>query len=415
MTDESEFLSQVQLWIEGLVLQGESDFARLVSRLPGVDPILVATAIKHLIDSGGGPLYQLLHNQAYRPTGREMNGAVVPFVPHPLDFDWRFTPACALELTRHILTLTKPGRIALLGTPTLVSAIESSLPPSALSLFDKNSLWTDRIGRQDPTLKVTTCDLTLGRLAADSLAAADVVIMDPPWYSPIQKAYLWAAIQLIRPGGFVVTTVPPLGTRPRVRAERADIEAYADSAGLALVSSTEGLVRYVTPPFEANAMRAAGVFRSLPEWRSGDLAIYESRRNVALERPIVARSESRWAEVIIQGVRIKMRLPTGSPEETADSPELEPLVPGDVLPSVSARHPVRERVDVWTSGNRVFKCKNTRTLLELCELLRHNTERLDYGGAHNTQSWMNTSAAERAVNQILGIVAMESNEYLSGR
>jgi hypothetical protein len=415
MSDESEFLHQVQSWIEGLVLQGERDFASLVSRLPGVDPILVATALKHLIDSDGGPPYQLLQDQACSPTVRQMNGAVVPFVPHPLDFDWRFTPACALELTRHILARTKPGRIALLGTPTLVSVIESALPPSALSLFDKNSLWTDRIGRQNPALEVTACDLTLDRLAADRLAAADVVIMDPPWYSPIQKAYLWAAIQLIRPGGFVVTTVPPQGTRPRIRAERADIEAYADSAGLALVSSIEGLVRYVTPPFEANALRAAGVFRSLPEWRSGDLAIYESRHSVALERPLVAASESRWAEVMIRGVRIKMRLPTGSLDETRDSPELEPLVPGDILPSVSARHPVRERVDVWTSGNRVFKCKNTRALLELCEPLRHNSERLDYGGTHNAQSWMNTSAGERAVNQILGIVAKESNEYLSGR
>jgi len=415
MTDESEFLSQVQSWIEGLVLQGERDFSSLVRRLPGVDPILVVTTLKQLVDSDGGRPYQLLHDQACRPTVRETNGAAVPFVPHPLDFDWRFTPSCALELTRQILTLTKPGRIALLGTPTLVSAIESSLPPSALRLFDKNSLWTDRIGRQDPTLKVTACDLTLDILAADSLAAADVVIMDPPWYSPIQKAYIWAAIQLIRPGGFVVTTVPPQGTRPQVRAERADIEAYADSAGLALVGATEGSVRYVTPPFEANAMRAAGVFRSLPEWRSGDLAIYQSRRDVALERPTVAASESRWAEVMIGGVRIKMKLPNFSADEIAHPPELEPLVPGDVLPSVSARHPVRKLVDVWSSGNRVFKCKNTRALLELCEPLGHNTQRSDDGGANNARSSMNTSAAERAVNQILGIVAMESNEYLSGR
>jgi hypothetical protein len=415
MTDESEFLSQVQSWTECLVLKGERDFASLVSRLPGVDPILVATVLKHLIDSGGGSPYQLLHDQACRPTVRETNGAAVPFVPHPVDFDWRFTPSCALELTGQILALTRPGRIALLGTPTLVSAIESSLPPSALRLFDKNSLWTDRIGRQDPMLKVTACDLTLDRLAADNLAAADVVIMDPPWYSPIQKAYLWAAIQLIRPGGFVVTTVPPQGTRPRIRAERADIEAYADSAGLALVSATEGLVRYVTPPFEANAMRAAGVFQSLPDWRSGDLAIYQSRRNVALERPVVATSESRWAEVMIRGVRIKMRLPAGSLDETAESPELEPLVPGDVLPSVSARHPLRKLVDVWTSGNRVFKCKNTRALLELCEPLGHNTRHSDDRGDNSAQSSMNTSATERAVNQILGIVAMESDEYLSGR
>jgi hypothetical protein len=415
MTDDSQFLRQVHSWIERLVLQGERDFASLVSRLPGVDPILVVTALKHLIRSSGGLPYKLLHDQACRPTVREVNGAAVPFVPHPLDFDWRFTPACALELTRHILTLTKQGRIALLGTPTLVAAIERSFPPSTLSLFDKNSLWTDRIGRQDPALEVTACDLTLDRLAADGLASADVVIMDPPWYSAIQKAYLWAAIQLIRPGGFVVTTVPPHGTRPRIRAERADIEAYAGSAGLTLVSITEGLVRYVTPPFEANALRAAGVFRSLPEWRSGDLAVYESRRSVALERPIVATSEARWAEVMITGVRIKMRLPAGSLDETKDSPELEPLVAGDVLPSVSARHPVRERVDVWTSGNRVFKCKNTRALLELCEPLRHNSERLDHGGSHNAQLWTNTSASERAVNQILAIVAMESNEYLSGR
>jgi hypothetical protein len=415
MTEESEFVDRVVSWIERLVEHGERDFASLVSRLPGVDPIYVATTLKRLGDSGGGRPYQLLRDQACHPAAREPEDAAIPFVPHPLDFDWRFTPTCALEIASQVFALAEAERITLLGTPTLITALESHLPPSAIRLFDKNLLWRDRFGREDPSLNVTASDLTLDDLAVDTLAASDVVVMDPPWYPSIQRAYVWAATQLIRPGGFVLTTAPPQGTRPRVLAERAEIEAYADTAGLVPVRSCEGSVRYVTPPFEVNAMRAAGVFRSLPEWRSGDLIIYQSHRVAALERPAVALPGPRWREVMIRGIRIKMRFPSEPIGETASSPELEPLVQGDVLPSVSARHPVRELVDVWTSGNRIFKCQNTPALLELCEPLRHNAARSEHGGAKRAQSSMDSDASKRALGQVLAIVATESNEYLSGR
>jgi hypothetical protein len=408
------FSAQVESWVESLVEQGEHDFRSLVRRLPGVDPILVAGMLKNLADSGGAQPYRLLHEQACRQTARDLNGAALPFVPHPLDFDWRFTETCALAIARQVLALAKPERIALLGTPTLIPAIESSLPSAALRLFDRNLLWRDRIVCEDPGVEVTACDLTLDDLDPSTVGAADAVVMDPPWYPVIQKGYIWAAARFVRSGGFVVTTVPPQGTRPRVLAERAEIEAYASAAGLALVTVSEGSVRYVTPPFEVNAMRAAGVFLSLPEWRSGDLAIYQSRRRGAVERPAVS-PEAQWAEVTIKGIRIKMRLASDSSGEKAGSPELESLIHGDVLPSVSARHPIRGLVDVWTSGNRIFKCKNTRTLLELCEPLRHNTARTEHGGTKSAQSLTDCSAAKRALDQVLAIVAMESNEYLSGR
>jgi hypothetical protein len=415
MSAESEFTDRVQSWIKSLVEGGELDFGSLVSRLPGVDPIVVARILKHLGDIGSGPPYQVLHDQASRPTARDRNSAAVPFVPHPLDFDWRFTHTCALQIARQALALTKPERIVLLGTPTLIPAIEGSLPPSALRLFDRNLLWRDRIVREDPALEVTACDLTRDDLVSGRPVAADVVVMDPPWYPSMQRSYVWAATQFVRPGGFVVTTVPPHGTRPQVAAERAEIESYAWTAGLDLVTSSEGSVRYVTPPFEVNALRAAGVFRSLPEWRSGDLAVYQSRRVVALQRPTATSSATQWAEVMINGIRIKIRLTSESQGEKEGSPELDSLVEGDVLPSVSARHPIRDLVDVWTSGNRIFRCKSTRALLELCEPLRHTTARSGHGGTKSAQSLTDSSAAKRAVDQVLAIVATESNEYLSGR
>jgi hypothetical protein len=38
------------------------------------------------------------------------------------------------------------------------------------------------------------------------------------------------------------------------------------------------------------------------------------------------------------------------------------LVPGDVLPSVSSRDPVRPTVVVWTGSNRVFGCRDPHVL-----------------------------------------------------
>jgi len=90
-----------------------------------------------------------------------------------------------------------------------------------------------------------------------------------------------------------------------------------------------------------------------------------------------------------------------------------PLIAGDVLPSVSARHPLRSEVDVWTSGNRVFRCEEGAKLVALCEHLRDNmvTEPDAEGSVMTVPE---NFADPHIQRRILEIVALERREYVVG-
>jgi hypothetical protein len=44
-------------------------------------------------------------------------------------------------------------------------------------------------------------------------------------------------------------------------------------------------------------------------------------------------------------------------------------VDGDVLNDVSRRHPLRDRPNVWTSGNRVYLCSSPRLLVTVIDTI----------------------------------------------
>ena len=44
-------------------------------------------------------------------------------------------------------------------------------------------------------------------------------------------------------------------------------------------------------------------------------------------------------------------------------PQLIPFVPGDILPTVSRRDVLRKAADVWTTGNRIYRCNGPNVLL----------------------------------------------------
>lgn len=74
-----------------------------------------------------------------------------------------------------------------------------------------------------------------------------------------------------------------------------------------------------------------------------------------------------WQEVSFGPVRIKLRR-TGPPN-------LGPLVPGDILDTVSRRDPVRQRIGLWTSGNRVFTLADPVAIARLIQLCHNDAMR----------------------------------------
>ncbi len=103
----------------------------------------------------------------------------------------------------------------------------------------------------------------------------------------------------------MLSSLPSRGTRPGVMRERSELLDWAKGIGIKLVRVEEAALRYITPPFERNALRAANIASVPADWRTGDLAVFVCAEDMATERPVYQSSVSTWEEESIGRVRIK--------------------------------------------------------------------------------------------------------------
>ena len=325
-------------------------------------------------------------------------------LPHPLDFDWRFTESTVDGLWRlaHVLA-HETETIALLGAPSLAKSLEENPNWNGpVLLFDKNAAGFKMVGGLVQEIEF---DIHNDEPCRSNAA---LVFADPPWYEDELKSFLWCSAANCRVGGHIAISIPPLDTRPGIAQERARIEQIATECGLQLLRIFPATLRYETPFFEVNAMRAAGTYRS-NNWRPGDLALYRRDGHSLGRRPVLSITEA-WTERIFGSSRIRIKK---NWQLRSGSPILQAIVPGDILPSVSRRDPRRARADVWTSGNRVFRCSGTGTLLQILDALIDQKDLERSIAQHLGQS---LSQAERfrvhlAANQLLNVVKCESGEF----
>jgi hypothetical protein len=391
MTDGS-FLHHVDAWIRGAIGEERITFGELVAQLPGVDPAVVAARLK--LDDARELAARVRWADVTDMSGTD---ARLP-VPHPLDFDWRFatatTAALADELVARDLTVT------LLGVPSLWLVLREHLSAGRLHLLDANPLLANLPSSDSSGHRATIVDLLNDPIP--SLTPAEIVVVDPPWYPEVVTAFLWAATSLVQDGGEIWLSVPPVGTRPGVRAEREELLEQATAYGLQLRSQKAGALRYACPPFERAAMRASGLLKFVPhDWRQGDLLVFERARRSAAVRPTVRWR--RWAERAIQGVRLRVdeRAPSLS-----NDPRLLSLVEGDILRSVSRRDPLRASVRVWTSGNRVFGCDAPERLLSVIDALAagRSIEEFEHAVAAEVQALVDHERREYICSDDGGLV-----------
>jgi hypothetical protein len=357
---DTRFDLTLDAWVTAALSRGVRSFAELVRALPGVYPADVSRAVGRLrgrLPRGWRAGVTAPARPAPPPDGWP--------VEHPLDFDWRFTP----DGVRILLDRCDSAEtVALLGTPSLTREAVGRGRHSGVTLFDRNPAVVAAVREAFPGFAAVRTDLVWGEpVAADD---AHVTVADPPWYPEHTAAFLWAASRLTRVGGRVLLSLPPVGTRPGIRAERRTVLARAASFGLREESIEPGVLSYRTPPFEQNALTAAGL-PPLADWRRGDLAVFVVTERSCVMRPDPATPPEVWEEETVGAVRIKCR---ASPGDGFRDPTLSPAVPGGMLASVSRRHPVRPAVGVWTSGNRVFRCAGSDLFRVILSALRRGAE-----------------------------------------
>lgn len=358
---QTMFAARVDSLTKAAIMDGAIGFAALLRSLPGVYPTEVLASLDRLAgDKAIDPALAVSIRRQSAASAKDVaEGRSLLPLPHPLDYEWRFTPDAARSLLNRAADLTShDGDLLLFGTPGLaIEALTLPIGRRLAFLAESNSI-TDRVlalnRATGSPLAIAFCSGGLPRESADG------VLLDPPWYLDFVRPMLAAAAHACRPGGVVLISLPPDGARPSAEADRQAVVAFAARLGLSVVDHAPLAIGYETPFFERNALAAAGIYPP-PEWRKGDLVVFRKTR--ASKRPPAVSSARRreWIEVGIGRMRLLIRV-VG--QAKSDEAGLVSLIDGDILPTVSRRDPRRRLVNVWTSGNRIFHSDNPQLVLE---------------------------------------------------
>jgi len=319
--------------------------------------------------------------------------------PHPLDFEWRNSSVSLHRLLNIIQKLVSPNdKLLFLGMPTLfATAIEKDLP---------NKIWL--IERNSPIIaglkKINTDPIRFQMIEADiftinsnTISGQYCVVMDPPWYTPHFLHFMWLAAKAVSIGGIVAISLPPINTRPNIIDERMEWFAFCRKLGLCIESLEPQTLQYTMPFFEFNALRAAGIKNILPFWRKGDLLIFRKLEDVSIERPEHLTVKSEWIEKEYNSTRIRVKLTSNESSTSCDDLKIESLVKGDILPTVSSRDERRKNVNIWTSGNRIFKTNKPDEIIQTIDNIVHDKDLSD---------------EQKRIKEFLDMISqLESSEY----
>jgi hypothetical protein len=245
----------------------------------------------------------------------------------------------------------------LLGTPSLFHYAKAHSLGRSVLLLDK-----DCSPIVEGQYRALPCDVLSD---AGTNEKFDVIVADPPWYPLETRAFLMAALRGSKQGTRLLLSVPGVGTRPGVQCEWQELLLWAEGQGLRLLTYEARALPYISPLFERNALRAAGIDAYAEDWRRGDLAIFEFDGSAGAHT-LAANGQRKWNEVRFGRIRLRVRAESYS---SWKSPRLLTVVPGDILPSVSRRDGRLKSVGAWTSGNRVFSCEGCFTLWKIAEAM----------------------------------------------
>jgi hypothetical protein len=320
---------------------------------------------------------------------------------HLLDATWWFDDF-TIDFFHEEMHKRKEQVVVCLGTPTLLIGGDLSRSNRRLILVDRDRILTEALQRAGYS------DI----LAADLMRelppcfSAGMVIADPPWYEAETQSFLAAAQSVSGEGAEIFISLPPFGTRPGIESERERLFGWCRQRGMALVALTPAATRYVCPPFERNVLRSTGSTSGVPN-RVGDLArLRVGVSNDAAFHP--AEKPPLWEEVTFGSTRFRLIV---KPPVVSGDIRLIPMGwPEDIFPSCIRRHPERDVVDVWTSGNRAFRCHDTVGLSLFLRGLKAENG-LYRANRKGLPTRTGPPFADQTAQQVLTILETEEKEY----
>ncbi|MEV6829275.1 hypothetical protein [Amycolatopsis sp. NPDC051102] len=380
MSDGATILSEVdhdQRWRDRLLnlaakqLAGPvvPSFNSVLQAMSGADPVLVQSLISELADTSSLDVRDrcravLADCRRANTSSPVVEDHLLP-PPHPLDYEWRFTHDTRTQLASTAL-IRSPRSVLLLGCPTVAITLLSSHSDFRLTLVDDNPalpLLSNFVEGDHPRYRQVRADLTSTPNVTAGLRA-DVVIADAPFYPDAMAGFLHAAVAGTRQRGRILFALPPSGTRPTAKRDVGNFHRLAREAGLSHVSTRQGAVRYLRPPFERNAHRSAGLLSVEDDWRAADLATFVRGPDPAtLSKPEGSSERSRWQEVVVTGKRWRVRVDEHS--SAAVEGLLRKVSTSAILDTVSQRDSRRQLANVCTDDNEYFVTTNPSLLIQV--------------------------------------------------
>ena len=377
-----------------------ADFATLLEQLPGISPPDALRALREIRDSNPAITNLIVSALDRAATPGLDQGRGLP-LPHPLDMEWRFSTDTVSALLEQLLDASKENdAILLLGVPSVAAAASRSSARREFQVVGENNV----ICR---ALEMSTEGDSRFVHGSVGTRLATAALVDPPWYLDAYVDMLTTCSARCAIGATVLLVLPPIGVRPAAKADQAKMIEAAAAAGLEPIQAS-ARVTYRTPLFELAAWRAAGIGAWLPNWRSGELIAFVKRREPRPCSVVTARPPA--FELTLAGVRLTLLLDRAGPIE------LEAVVHGEVLPSVSARLPERARATLWTSGNRAFAVESSYALPAMAALATSSGLVLPMGlgsGENRIGAGAAVDVIEALTHQIAGLVARETATALA--
>ncbi|MCY4038114.1 MAG: hypothetical protein OXF09_01495 [Hyphomicrobiales bacterium] len=349
---ESYFVRKIREWVKLAISQGVVNFEDLLNQLPSVYPTKVVSALSKLTNEGyiDASTFARLQPRAISKLQLIPTAYSLLPLPHPLDYEWRFSNQSARLLFDIANCYCRSGKnILLFGTPGLALHALLQKQKHPIIFSGEDNLVTKRLIDLNSIIEHSS-SVHFCKSPALTHRNADVVILDPPWYLDFFRPMLEIAAGNCSLDGCLLVSFPPEGSQSSAVEDRQQILADARRLGLREEDTYPLTLVYETPFFEQNALAACGVHVRNP-WRRSDLVVFRkvAETNCLFKRLIIPERNS-WRQIAIGRMRLFVQRETVHGERRS----LRSLVKGDILPTVSRHDPRRDCAQVWTPGNRIF-------------------------------------------------------------
>jgi len=402
-------------------MESTLNFYELVSIMKGVHPIEIRDSIKRLYEScsiNENQYMKIFSSMDITPNEIITDDINDLPVPHQMDYDWRFSKSGLLSFINRITCIISSENvksIAFIGSPSLFKYYsDNTALDIQFYLIDFNASKHMESSYLRSNFKVLNCNVNY-EMIDDYYKdiVVDMVVMDPPWYIRYYKRIFEVCSYICNVGATVLGVFPPKYTRHTIISEITELSQFIDTLGFDTLCFHEHSITYSTPPFESNVLKVNGINNYPQNWRVGDLFEVKRMRNTILEQEdnYLEIEAKKWQEVSIGVIRVKLLQHTVNKDKIF-SIKVKHLYPKDIYPSVSSRFVGSEKINVWTSGNRVYNCNNIPLLkLIIADYKNQNliqTLESEYSTEINSKDRKDIMRAQKLVGKI---VEREDKEY----